>query len=74
MGAVDHQPPFRHFCNAVDKCYAARSKSIYHMTVMHDLVEDENRRTLNLQDLVDHVDRHVHAGTKTTRICKQNFH
>ena len=75
MGAVDHDRAIRGLADVLDEEHPAISEAIDHMTVVYDLVVDADRLFgADLEQLVDDVDRHVHTGTETTRIGKDDFH
>jgi hypothetical protein len=75
VGAEHHDRPFRHVVDAVDKDHALVAEPLHHMLVVHDLVIDINGLAgADLQELIDHVDRHVDAGTESAGVGKQQFH
>ena len=64
----DNDPPFRDLRNIVDEDHAPALKVLHHVPVVYDLVKHIDRRPLLRQHLVHDIDRHVDAGTETSRI------
>ena len=64
-----------HFVHILNKFHAAVAEAIHHMHVVHDLVVNINRLAgAQLQKLINNIDRHVDAGTKSAGVCKYKFH
>jgi hypothetical protein len=64
--------------NLVDgfhECHAALDEAIDDVAIVDDLVEDIDRRSLQAQDPVDAIDRHVDARTEPAAgLPEQHFH
>ena len=74
MGAVDHDAALGHLVDVSTKVTPRAAEVVDDVPVMHDLMEDVDRRPLELQHLVDHVDGHVDAGTEAAGIGEDDFH
>ena len=58
----------RHFFDVVDERHSSGAERIDNVLVVHDLMKHIDRRAVRLQNLIDTVDRHVHAGTESAGV------
>ena len=65
---------FRHFVDRVDERHTLLRETFDDVLVVNDLVIDEDLRAKHPNGLVEALDGHVDAGTKTTRVRQENLH
>jgi hypothetical protein len=75
VGAEHDDRPHRHLVEIVHEAHAAVPEPLHDVFVVDDLVMNVDRPAkVHVHELIDHVDRHVHTGTETTRIGQDELH
>ena len=76
MCGEHHNGVVRNLSDRFDERHAAATKSVHHMTIMHDLMEDKDLLVVvaDIEQLIDHIDSHIDAGTEAARICEKDLH
>jgi HAMP domain-containing protein len=64
----------RHFGQVVDKGHASAAEVRDHVLVVDDFVINKDRWRERRQRQIERLDRHVDAGTKSTRTGQKNLH
>ncbi len=72
--AEDRHRALRNLREVVDEDDAARGKVLDDVAVVHDLVEHVHGRAVDLERLLDDLDRAVDAGAETARIRQAHVH
>src|SRR5439155_27283760 len=70
----NHHAAFGDFADVVDKGHAAALEIVHHMLVVHDLMKHINRRPDFLEHAIYTLDGHVHAGTESAGVGKDDSH
>ena len=73
MGTENHRATIRHLVQFIDKHGTARPQTFDNMAIMHDFMAHIDRGTKQLQCAFDNLDSTINTGTKTARICENNF-
>ena len=74
MGAEHRHGQGRHFGQVFDEDSTLVFEAFYDVFVMDDLMTHIDRGAVLLQRALDDLDRTHHAGTKSARLCKIDFH
>src|ERR1700722_4057816 len=72
MGAVNDPHPFRDIINIVNENRAFFGQLIDHKPVVHNLLANVNGGAKSIEGNIHHVNSAHHAGTKTTRLEKED--
>ena len=72
MGAEHSARAVRDLIEFIDENGATRAQILHHMTVVHNLVTDVDRRAILLQRALDDLNRPLDAGAKAARLSQDN--
>ncbi len=67
VGAENGPRPSGHFVQLLDEDRAGFAQFVHHVFVMNDFLADVDRRPVEIERDLDHVDGPDHAGAKTAR-------
>jgi hypothetical protein len=72
MGAVNDAHPFGNVVNIINEDRTFFSQLVDHKTVVHNLLTNIDGGAKSIERYIHHVDGADHAGTKPTRLEKED--